>query len=42
MCACVQDFADYESFEQQRYESTFYTKHKMAIHSKMPIRMRNR
>jgi hypothetical protein len=32
-CACVQDFADFESFENLRFESGYYTKHVMAVRS---------
>jgi hypothetical protein len=42
MCACVQDFADFESFEQQRFDSEHYTKHRMVVQSTMPVVMRNR
>jgi len=41
-CACVQDFADAESFEQDRFETSFYTKHRMLTPSRMPVVMRNR
>ncbi len=41
-CACVQDFSDYEDFEQQRFESEYFTKHRMVISSSMPMVMRNR
>ena len=38
----MQDFADYERFEQHRYDAEFYTKHRMMTPSKMPVVMRNR
>jgi hypothetical protein len=41
-CACVQDFADFESFEQQRYETEYYTKNRIVVQSRMPVVMRNR
>ena len=41
-CACVKDFSDFESFEQQRFEAEFYTKHRMAVPSSLPVVMRNR
>lgn len=41
-CACVQDFADFESFEQDRYDSDFFTKNRIIVPSRMPVIMRNR
>jgi len=41
-CACVQDFADYESYEQERFESDYFTKHRLVVQSHMPIFMQNR
>jgi hypothetical protein len=41
-CACVQDFSDYESFEQQRFEVDYFTKYRMMIPSTSPMAMRNR
>lgn len=41
-CACVQDFYDFERFEQQRFNGDHFTKHRMAIPSTMPLVMRNR
>ena len=42
MCACVQDFLDIEDFEQDRFESDHFTKHRMVVQSSMPVMMRNR
>jgi hypothetical protein len=41
-CACVQDFADFESFEQDRFESDYFTKNRIIVPSRMPVVMRNR
>lgn len=41
-CACVQDFYDFERFEQQRFNGDHFTKHRMAIPSTMPLAMRSR
>jgi hypothetical protein len=38
----VQDFADFESFEQQRYDSEYFTKNRIVVQSRMPVVMRNR
>jgi hypothetical protein len=41
-CACVQDFADFESYEQQRHDSSYFSKHRIVVPSRMPVVMRNR
>ena len=41
-CACVQDFADFESFEQHRFNTVFYTKYTMAVQSSGPSLAHNR
>ena len=41
-CACVQDFTDFESYDQQQFEREYFTKHRMTVMAKMPVRMRNR
>ena len=41
-CACVQDFADFEVYEQERYEAAYFTKSRIMTPSKMPVVMRNR
>lgn len=40
-CACVQDFADWEAYEQQRFEAETFTKHTMTVHSSLPFLPRN-
>ena len=42
MCACVQDFYDFEGYDQQRFDTEHFTKHKMFVQSNMPVFMRNR
>ncbi len=41
-CACVQDFYDFESFEQEHHDREFFTKHRMAFRTSLPFVMRNR
>lgn len=41
-CACVQDFADFESFEQSRHDAAYYSKNRIVTPSRMPVVMRNR
>lgn len=41
-CACVQDFADAEDYEKDRFEADFFTKHRLVTPSRMPVVMRNR
>ena len=35
-CACVQDFFDFQQFEQQRFDTTHFSKHRMVVRSSTP------
>ncbi len=38
----MQDFADFEDYEQERFDSAYFTKHRLVTPSRMPMVMRNR
>jgi hypothetical protein len=38
----VQDFYDFESFEQHSHDKEYFTKHRMAFRTNLPVAMRNR
>jgi hypothetical protein len=38
----VQDFYDFESFEQHSHDKEYFTKHRMAFRTNLPVVMRNR
>ena len=40
-CACVQDFYDYEQFEQERFDTRHFSKHRMVVRSSTPMLAHN-